>query len=122
MTVTNIHVQTSRKLHYKYRDEIKLYVNNLHSGEHLHAKKLPLVLWSCQLLPCPVCDGEGYEVVHCQRFDHRGQKNSKYVYKDRCGVCLGHGVAWIDKEHGIDYSRHSAHLMAWQGHPLQTWL
>lgn len=112
--VHSIFVQTSHKLNYQYRDEIKMYINNVHSAENSAAAKFPIVLWSCQKKPCEVCDGEGYEIVKCQRLDHRGYKNSQYTFKARCGVCFGYGVAQIDRAAGIDYPKQAAHLAAWQ--------
>lgn len=110
-----IRVRCNPDLNYQDTDEIRLYVNNQHAADHLAAKKFPLILWKFQLLPCATCDGEGYEIIKCFRFNHNNRLNSKYQFKARCGVCFGFGVAWCDRKRGIDYKgqrEHNAHMAA----------
>ena len=117
---SSIFVKTDPDLSLSIRDAIKLFINTIHDDAHISFSSFPRIIWHCQIIPCPVCDGEGYEIVKCQRLNHIGELNSKYEYKTPCSVCHGDGVAAADRKKGIDHRRYTQHLtfMAGRGKEL----
>lgn len=116
----SIFVKTDPDLHHKCRDAIQCYINTVHDDAHVNFSNFPRIIWHCQNILCPVCDGEGFEIVKCQRVNHIGDLNSKYEYKAPCSVCHGEGVAPFDSKNGIDHKKLARHraFMASRGRKI----